>query len=807
MEVVVPPSGPEAAPDAAAASARSGGLGAWLTTTDHKRIGMLYIGTGLVFFLVAVTFAVMMRTQLIRPNMHFLSPEQYDQIFSMHGTTMVFLFAMPMLIGLGNFLVPLQIGARDMAFPRANAFSYWLLLFGGILLFSSFLFGGAMDTGWFSYAPLTSKAFSPHDGVTFWTVSLVLLGGSSILGAINFIVTCLRFRAKGMGLWQMPIFSVATFINSFLILFAFPSLTAAIALLYLDRVHGTSFFDPAGGGDPLIWQHLFWFFGHPEVYILILPAFGIMSEVVPVFSRKPLFGRNSMIVMLVAIGFLGFLVWAHHMFAAGLPTLFNVVMAGTSMLIAIPTGVKIFNWLATMWGGALRFKTSLLFACGLIALFTVGGITGVSLAVVPWDWQVEDTYYVVAHLHNVLLAGTVFAVFAGIYYWFPKATGRCLDDRLGRTQFWLTVVGFSATFFPMYALGLLGMPRRVYTYAPDVGWNTLNLVSSLGGYVLAFSFLLFVYNLVRSARSGEVAGDNPWHAWTLEWATTSPPPHDNFVSLPVVRSERPLWDLEQARAEGADAEVYALPREPEQRTITPFWVAFGVLVVAVGLLSTWVVSVIGVLLLLVTLAVWMNGQWTEPEVVPVEGQRFSFIAIGTLAFIGSESVFFASLIAAAIHLRIHAGTAGQAGSHLTLPLVNTVVLALSGVTAHYAQVAYRARRRGRFFWLLVLTIVLGAAFLGGQAWEYTHAPFGLTTSIISSTFFVLTGFHGLHVFCGIAVLVYLFFRARRELRRAPGERGLPEPSPGTSGLVDAGTYYWHFVDAVWVFVFITVYLL
>ena len=469
-DVVVPPGAapePEAVRVSAEAAKQRGGIGAWLTTTDHKRIGAMYIATALVFFVIAIFFAMLMRTQLIKPNMGFLSPETYNQVFSMHGTTMIFLFGMPMLIGLANYLVPLQIGARDMAFPRANALSYWLLLFGGLLLYSSFLFGGALDTGWFSYAPLTLKAYSPHDGVTFWIVALILLGGSSILGAINFIITCLRFRAKGMGLWQMPIFSIATFINSFLILFAFPSLSAALALLYFDRQLGTSFFNPQGGGDPIVWQHLFWFFGHPEVYILILPAFGIMSEVVPVFSRKPIFGRSSMIVMLTIIGGLGFLVWAHHMFATGLPTFFSAIMAGTSMLIAIPTGVKIFNWLATMWGGSLKFKPPLLFACGLIAMFTVGGITGVSLAVVPWDWQVEDTYYVVAHFHNVLIAGTVFAVFAGIYYWFPKMTGRFLSDRIGKVQFWFVAVGFALTFFPMYALGILGMPRRVYTYAPE----------------------------------------------------------------------------------------------------------------------------------------------------------------------------------------------------------------------------------------------------------------------------------------------------------------------------------------------------
>jgi cytochrome c oxidase subunit I+III len=789
-------------------SARPRGLGVWLTTTDHKRIGLLYIGSSLVFFLVAVSFAMLMKTQLIQPDMKFLSPEQYNQIFSMHGTTMVFLFAMPMLIGLANYLVPLQIGARDMAFPRMNALSYWIFLFGGLLLYSSFLFGGALDTGWFSYAPLTSIAYSPHDGVTFWTVSLAVLGASSIMAAINFIVTCLRFRAKGMGLWQMPLFTVATFINSFLILFAFPSLTAAIAMLYLDRHYGTSFFDPAGGGDPVIWQHLFWFFGHPEVYILVLPAFGVMSEVVPVFSRKPVFGRGSMIVMLGLIGFLGFLVWAHHMFATGLPTLFNVIMAGTSMLIAIPTGVKIFNWLATMWGGSLRFKTPLLFACGLIALFTIGGITGVMQSAVPFDWQAEDTYFIVGHLHNVLIAGTVFAVFAGIYYWFPKVTGRFLNERIGKVQFWMTMVGFSVTFLPMYALGLMGMPRRVYTYAPEVGWGTLNLVSSIGGYFLATSFLLFLYNLVRSARSGELAGDNPWHAWTLEWATSSPPPHGNFRALPSITSERPLWDLEHAGDASAAADPAAavwrpLAPEPEQSTVTPFFVALSLLLVAVGLLSTPVVIVLGAGMLLVTLAVWMGGRWVEPEIEQLPGRRFSFMGVGMVVFIGSETVFFAALIAAAIHLRIHLPQSG-AGTHLAtaFPVINTTIIVLSGVAAHYAQVSYRKQRQGSFFLLLVLTIILGAAFLGGQAWEYTHLGFGLTASLAASTFFTLTGFHGLHVACGICVLIYLLVRASRERRRGQGAA-----SPGTSGMVDAGTYYWHFVDAVWVVVFIVVYLL
>jgi len=799
----------------AMAHAEREGLGAWLTTTDHKKIGLMYIGTALVFFLIAVVFAVLMRTQLMRPEMGFLSPEAYNQIFSMHGTTMVFLFGMPILIGLGNYLVPLQIGARDMAFPRANALSYWLLLAGGLVLYSSFFFGGALDTGWFSYAPLTLKAFSPHDGVTFWVVSLSLLGGSSVLGAINFIVTCLRFRAPGMKFTQMPIFSIATYINSYLILFAIPSLTAALALLYSDRQFGTSFFDPTGGGDPIIWQHLFWFFGHPEVYILILPAFGILSEVVPVFSRKPLFGRSSMIVMLGVIGFLGFTVWAHHMFATGLPNFFNAIMAGASMLIAIPTGVKIFNWLATMWGGSLKFSTPLLYSCALIALFTVGGITGVTLAVVPWDWQVTDTYYVVAHFHNVLIAGTVFAAFAGLYYWFPKMTGRFLSDRIGKVQFWLTALGFALTFLPLYAVGILGMPRRVYTYAPDLGWNEINFVSSIGGFVLSVGFLLLFYNIIVSLRSGEVAGENPWDAWTLEWATSSPPPHGNFTRLPQIVGDRPLYDAEHgyedAGGRAGAVEWHDVPPEPEQRTITPFWVAVGMLILGIGLLGVPLVFIIGFALILVTAAVWMNMRWTEiaptPPPMDVE-QRFSFIGLGTLLLIGSEAVFFASLIAAAIHLRIHnSALGGGSGVEVTLPLINTVILVTSGVTAHYAQTAFRARRKGRFFFLLVLTIVLGVVFLGGQGYEYLHAGFGFADTVVTSSFFILTGFHGFHVACGIAALIYLLFRARRELRRAPGQRDLPPTSPGTGGMVDGATYYWHFVDAVWVFVFIVVYLL
>jgi cytochrome c oxidase subunit I len=820
-----------ASPAAAYVPTERARLRDWLATTNHKRIGTLYIGTALVFFLVAATFAMLMRTQLIVPENHFLTPAEYNQIFSMHGTTMIFLFGMPILIGFANYLVPLMIGARDMAFPRLNALSYWLFLFGGLLLYSSFLFGGALDTGWFSYAPLTEKAFSPHDGVTFWIVSLAVLGVSSLVGAVNFIVTMLRLRAPGMTWMRMPVFAQATYINSFLILFAIPSLSAAIAALYLDRLHGMTWFNATTGGDPLIWQHLFWFFGHPEVYILILPAFGMMSEVVPVFSRKVLFGRTTMIIMLAAIGFLGFLVWAHHMFAVGLPTYFNTIIAGTSMLIAIPTGVKIFNWLATMWGGSLRFKTSLYFACGLIALFTVGGITGVMQAVVPFDWQVTDTYFIVGHFHNVLFAGTVFGVFAGFYYWFPKLSGRMLDDRLGKWHFWTLAVGFSLTFLPMYALGLLGMPRRVYTYASNVGWSDLNLVSSIGGYIIAVSIVIFVVNVVRSLRSGEVAGDDPWDAWTLEWATTSPPPRDNFTSLPPIHSARPLWDLKhpdqpdepgwedeaapaggggvEASVEVPDAappgQAHEAPPGPGHETTLPVFAAMAVLLMGIGLLTTLLVSLAGILFLFLVAALWISTPFPATEEAPHADAHFTTPGLGMLIFLGSEAVFFGSLFAAAVHLRIHTGTTGPFDLALTLASINTVVLISSGVAAHYALVNLRKGRNGWYGFLVVVTILLGVTFLIAMAYEYSHVGFGLSSGVKGSTFFTLTGFHGAHVTAGLLFLTYVFIRITRQRRLASPVAGDGDRSG--LGLMEAGTYYWHFVDVVWVGVFVIVYLL
>ncbi|WP_069806024.1 cytochrome c oxidase subunit I [Thermogemmatispora onikobensis] len=525
-------------------------LGQWLTTTDHKKIGIMYMVTAFFFFVVGGLEALLIRTQLALPDGKVLDPQTYNEIFTMHGTTMIFLFVMPMFTGLGNYVVPLMIGARDMAFPRLNAFGYWIVLFGGLFLQSSFVFHAAPDGGWFAYAPLTECGVqgvncipaTPSINMDFWALGVLLLGISSVSGALNFVVTIFKLRAPGMTINRMPLFVWMTLVTSFLLLFALPSLTAAAGLLLLDRHLGTHFYQAAFNGDPLLWQHLFWSFGHPEVYILILPAFGIVSEVLPVFSRKPIFGYTFVAWSGVAIGFLSFTVWAHHMFAVGLPVVAQAFFATSTTLIAIPTAVKIFNWLATIYGGKLSFKTPMLFALGFVAMFLIGGLNGVALAIVPFDYQVTDSYFVIAHLHYVLFGGAVFAIFSAIFYWFPKMTGKLLNERLGQIQFWLMLIGVNVTFFPMHILGLLGMPRRIYTYAPDLGWNELNLLETVGAFIIAAAILVFLFNFVTSLRQGQSAGSDPWDAFTLEWDTASPPEPYNFKTIPVVRSRRPFYD-------------------------------------------------------------------------------------------------------------------------------------------------------------------------------------------------------------------------------------------------------------------------
>jgi cytochrome c oxidase subunit 1 len=522
----------------------------WIVTVDHKRLGILYIATALFFFAVAGVLAAFIRWQLAFPNGTVLPPDVFNRFFTMHGTTMVFLVGMPFFAGLANYLTPLMIGARDMAFPRLNAFGYWIFLFGGILLYFSYVageglagHGTAPDVGWFAYAPLTERAFSRGTSTDYWILSIILTGIGTTASAINVIATIISMRCKGMTLARMPLFVWLMLVVSSMVLFILPPLTAGQMMLLLDRYLGAHFFDTQAGGSAVLWQHFFWLFGHPEVYVLMLPGFACANEIIPVFSRKPMFGRAAMIGATVAIGMVSSGVWAHHMFTVGMSASSNIYFAVASMVVGIPTGIKIFNWLGTMYGGKIRFDTAMLFCIGFLFQFLIAGLTGIMLAVAPFDWQVTDSYFVVAHFHYVLLGGLLFTLFGAIYYWFPKATGKMLSETLGKWHFWLLVIGFHLTFDTLHFAGILGMPRRIYTYAPGRGWESLNLVASIGVIFQAAGVACLVWNIIRSLRKGAPAGNDPWDAWTLEWATTSPPPEYNFAVLPEVRSSRPLWDL------------------------------------------------------------------------------------------------------------------------------------------------------------------------------------------------------------------------------------------------------------------------
>ncbi|HLW58997.1 MAG TPA: cytochrome c oxidase subunit I [bacterium] len=726
------------------AAAEGAGLYRWIASLDHKQIGIMYLISTFVFFVVGGIEALLIRTQLAVPNNTMLGPQAYNQLFTMHGTTMIFLVVMPMLIGLATYLVPLQIGARDIAYPRMNALSLWLLVFGGLLLYYSFLAGGAPDAGWFSYAPLSEKPYATTTGVDYWALGLLATGIGTVAASINLIVTILTLRAPGMSMTRLPLFTWMVLVNSILILCALPVLNASLVMLLIDRLLNAHFFAPQTGGSAVLWQHYFWAFGHPEVYIMVLPAFGIISEVIPVFSRKSIYGYEFVAASTAAIAFLSLTVWAHHMFAVGLGRSADLFFAVASMLIAIPTGIKVLNWCATMWGGAIRLTTAMLFALAFLAMFTIGGITGVSFTAVPIDWQVEDTYYVVAHMHYVLFGGTAFAMFAGVYYWFPKMTGRMLWESWGKWHFWLTFVGFNVTFMIQHLLGLMGMPRRVFTYPALPYWGTFNMISTVGAYLLAFSVLVFLWNVAASLRSGRPAGENPWHAWTLEWATPSPPPEHNFDLVPPVRGRRPLWDLEHpdraAPARGGGSQRAA------GRTAIP-----------------------------------------APR-------------LGMLLFIGTEGVFFLMLILAYVYYHAAAHT-GVVAARVLAPgraAVNTLCLIGSSVTLYWGGKSLERRRPAALAGWLAVTIALGALFLVGQGREWlalVHANVTVSRDLFGTTFFTLTGFHGLHVLVGLILLAVLFTLA------AVGQF----PGPRSAG-VEVVTLYWHFVDAVWIVIYGLIYL-
>ena len=597
------------------------GIWSWITTVDHKRIGVLYGTTAFIFMLFAGIEAGVIRVQLSQPELGIVSPGRYNEMFTMHATVMIFMVVMPLSASFFNFVVPLAIGARDVAFPRLNALSYWIFLFGGILMHVSFAVGEVPDAGWFSYANLTEKPFSPDRGLDFWSLSLLVLGASSVAAALNFVVTIVNLRAPGMTLMRMPVFVWMTLITSILLVLAFPVITVGLIELTMDRNFGTHFFVPSEGGDPILWQHLFWVFGHPEVYILILPPMGIVSEILPTFSRKPLFGYPFIVFSGIVIGMMGWAVWSHHMFTVGLGPVANSVFTITTMLIAVPTGVKIFNWMGTLWKGSIEFSTAMLFALGFITLFIIGGLSGVSHAVSPSDFQQQDTYYVVAHLHYVLFGGSVFGIFAGIYYWYPKITGKMLSEFWGKITFALMFIGMNVTFFPMHYVGMNGMPRRIFTYAEEFGWGNLNLLSTFGYFVLFISILTFMYSLWQSRRSRPVSHD-PWDAPGLEWSIASPPPPYNFAEIPRVEGRDHYWIVkDRAREEGNPITAPEAPVDPASihmpsPSYWPIITAAGVALIGGGIVSHYGISFLGGVIAFLGVIGWAN----EPAAAPEEGR-------------------------------------------------------------------------------------------------------------------------------------------------------------------------------------------
>ena len=714
----------------------------WVSTLDHKKIGIMYILTAVFYLGIGGFEALLMRIQLALPNNTFLGPKMFNQLFTMHGTTMVFLVGMPILTGFANYFVPLMIGARDVAFPRLNSFGFWIFFFGAALLHFSFLTGSAPNAGWFNYVPLSTKAYSSLQGVDYWIIGLLLMGIGSVSGAINIFATIISLRAPGMSLQRVPLFVWMMLMQVILIILALPALNSALAMLLIDRWLGSAFFDPSRGGSAVLWQHYFWIFGHPEVYILILPGFGMISEVIPVFSRKPIYGYTFVAASSVAIVLLGYGVWAHHMFAVGLGMYADIFFAVGSLLIAIPTGIKVFNWTATLWGGEINFNTSLHFAVAFLLQFVIGGLTGIMFAAVPIDWQLTDTYFVVAHFHYVLIGGLVFALFSATYYWFPKMTGRMLNERLGLTQFWLWVIGFNMTFMVQHFLGMMGMPRRVYTYADNPGWALLNGVASLGAVFMAVGTLVLLWNIAVSLKRGKIAGDNPWDAFTLEWATTSPPPTENFETVPEVKSRRPVWDL----------------NHPE------------------------------------------SADWKAESTPEDKGRRGNLPKIAAWAFIASEAVFFLLLLVA--YVVFNTRSAEEEVTSAVLDVKRTGIFSLflisSSVTFWIAERFLKRGMQKAFNTSLGLTILLGIIFLCGQAWEYTGLLMDnitINTDLFSATFFTVTGFHGIHVTAGvIALIVMLILGLKGSL------------TARKSNVFAAVGVYWHFVDVVWIAVFGIIYL-
>ncbi|RAR49319.1 cytochrome c oxidase subunit I+III [Paraburkholderia unamae] len=809
----------------------------WLSTVDHKTIGLRYLVTAFVFLVLGGVEALIMRMQLARPNETLLTPQQYDQLFTMHGVTMIFLYALPVLSGFSNYLWPLVLGSRDMAFPRLNALSYWVFLGAGLLLYASFPAGQAANAGWFNYVPLSTAAYDPGPNIDVYALGMVLLGVSTTVGAANFVITFLRMRASGMSIARLPILVWGTLTASGANLLAVPSVSLAFFMLWLDRNAGTHFFDTSADGRPLLWQHLFWIFAHPWVYVVVLPAMGIVSDALPTFCRRPIVAYTAVALSTVATMLVGFEVWLHHMFATGLSPLALAFFGAASMVISVPSAIAVFAWIATIWTGKPVFKTPFYYFAGFVLMFTVGGVSGVMTAAVPLDWQLTDTYFVVAHLHYVLLGINVFPVLGGVSYWFPKFTGRLMNERFGKWTFWITFIGFNLGFFPMHISGLLGMPRRVYTYPEGMGWDTANLLTSVGAFVFATGIAMFIGNALVSARRGARAGANPWNAAGLEWSTSSPPPPYNFAILPSVRSRDPLWqpDANIPRRgyllhRGREAlGVTPLMGDPDvilkmpEDSYAPFVLGVASTLVFVGLLlhSGSITALAGAICAL-SLIAWLWPQRSLGQREPFSPQSAVAAESGatqsedeTLALpVGSagehaggwwgvftliitETALFGFLIFSYLYLASQSAQPWppEGPPKLGMSSLNTVLLLLSSVFVWLAGAFVRRARSWPAFWSMFVGIALGVAFVIIQFFEWHDRPYGLATNLYGSLYFTITGFHMAHVMAGLIMLTCLavwvargYFDGRRD------------------AALTIGGLYWHFVDVVWLFIFSVLYL-
>ncbi|MFL5801231.1 MAG: cytochrome c oxidase subunit I [Roseiflexaceae bacterium] len=807
-----------------------------LSAVQNGPIGMRFIVTAFGFFIVGGILALLMRVQLAVPENTFLGPKAYNQIFTMHGSTMMFLFGVPLLEGLAALVLPQMLGGRELPYPRLSAFAFWTFLFGGIIFYLSFVVGAAPDGGWFAYVPLTGPEFSPGKGMDFWLLGLNVAEIGAIAGAIEIIISVLKIRAPGMTLSRLPLFAWAMLVTAFMMIFAFTPLIIGSTLLELDRKIGTRFFDPSAGGDPLLWQHLFWIFGHPDVYIQFLPAVGIVSTIIPVFVRRPVAGYRFVAFAITAIGFLSFGLWVHHMFTAGLPQAAQAIFSGASMTIAIPSGVQIFAWLATIWSGRPVWKTPFLFVIGFVVIFVLGGLTGVMAASAPFDWQVHDSYFVVAHFHYVLVGGVVFPIFAALYYWTPKFVGRLLDERLGRLNFWLLFVGFNIAFFPMHISGLLGMPRRVYTYPAGLGWEIFNLISTIGAFIVALGVLVFVVNFIWSLRHGAMAGDNPWGADTLEWATSSPPPHYGFRRLPIVRSRTPLWDQEKLhtgeertmkfldalaqwprayRSQIVTSTLDAVPEEVFRVPGPSFWpliLGLGVTGLSVALIYD---SLLWTSICVIVSVVALIG-WHWPDDVGVAGDRAEEDAFeqthavpvhiagsaiiarwGMLLTILTLAIALATLLFCYFYLRLAAPTwppGGITPPSLLLPGIQTALLVASAVPLAWTARGVRRGRRDQFKSGLAWSLALYLGAIGLAVFDFSQLP-NVETHAYGSLFFVLVVFHLLAVLAGLLMHVV-----------AQAWAWLPSYGAHYRQLIENIALYGYYVAIEAALIFVTLYL-